>query len=262
MKGLRNLLLEEKFRLEEIFKTVKNRLEHSPEGHLRLSKSHNQIQYYCCTEEKKSGNYIPKQDILLAKQLAQKSYDEKILKLAEKRIKQIEKLVKDYSDDELEQIYLKEHATRQKLIEPVEPTWEQKLNEWKAKEYKGKDFQEGLPVILTEKGERVRSKSEKIMADYFYRNGIEYKYECPLYLKGTGMVYPDFTFLSRKTGEEMYWEHNGRVDDPKYARRMVNKINAYEYNGIFAGERLILTFETEQTILNTKKIEQLVKKYL
>ena len=131
MKGLRNLLLKEKFRLEEIFKEVKNRLEHSPEGHLRLSKSHNQIQYYCCTEEKKSGNYIPKQDILLAKQLAQKSYDEKILKLAEKRIKQIEKLVKDYSDNELEQIYLKEHAVRQKLIEPVEPTWKQKIKEWK-----------------------------------------------------------------------------------------------------------------------------------
>lgn len=130
------------------------------------------------------------------------------------------------------------------------------------REYKGKDFQEGTPVILTEKGERVRSKSEKIMADYFLRHRIPYKYECPLYLKGMGTVYPDFTFLSSKTGEEIYWEHNGRVDVPKYARRMVRKINAYKNNGIYAGEKLILTYETEQTILNTGKIEQLVDKYL
>ena len=100
------------------------------------------------------------------------------------------------------------------------------------------------------------------MADYFFRHGIAYKYECPLYLKGVGTIYPDFTFLSRKTGKEVYWEHNGKVDNPEYARKMVRKINAYENNGIFLGERLILTYETEQTILNTGKIEQLVKKYL
>ena len=81
-------------------------------------------------------------------------------------------------------------------------------------------------------------------------------------MKGLGTVYPDFTFLSSKTGEEIYCEHNGRVDDPKYARRMVRKINAYENNGIYAGEKLILTYETEQTIINTGKIEQLVKRYL
>ncbi len=60
----------------------------------------------------------------------------------------------------------------------------------------------------------------------------------------------------------MYWEHNGKVDDPAYAKNMVKKIQAYENNGIFPGEKLILTYETEQTILNTSKIEQLVKRYL
>lgn len=52
-------------------------------------------------------------------------------------------------------------------------------------------------MILTDRGERVRSKTEKIMADYFYRKGIEYKYEQPIYLKGLGTVYPDFS--GRKT---------------------------------------------------------------
>ena len=162
----------------------------------------------------------------------------------------------------MEKLFLSEHVERQKLIKPIEKPWEQKVAEWKTNEYKGKEFQPGAPIILTEKGERVRSKSEKIMADYFYRNGIEYKYECPLYLKGVGIIYPDFTFLSRKSGEEIYWEHNGMIDEPKYARNMVKKINAYENNGIFVGERLILTYETEETILNTGKIEEMVKRYL
>ena len=100
------------------------------------------------------------------------------------------------------------------------------------------------------------------MADSFYKKGIEYKYECPLYLKGLGIVHPDFTFLSKKNNEEIYWEHNGKCDDSTYAKHMVKKINAYEDNGIYPGERLILTYETEQTILNTNKIEQLVQKYL
>lgn len=119
-----------------------------------------------------------------------------------------------------------------------------------------------MPVILTEKGERVRSKSEKILADYFYRKNILYKYEKPLYLKGYGTVYPDFTFLSRKAGEEIYWEHEGMMDKQEYARTAVRKIESYQINNIYPGDRLILTFETEHSILNSKIIESLADRYL
>ena len=64
------------------------------------------------------------------------------------------------------------------------------------------------------------------------RNGIKYKYECPLYLNGIGTICPDFTFLSPRTGEEICWEHNGKVNDPTYDRNMVKKIQEYEKNGI------------------------------
>jgi len=262
MKGLSELLLEEQKHLETIIEKVKISLKDAPIGTLRLSKSHNRVQYYRCIDKKKTGRYINKNNMEIAKRLAQKAYDEKVLKLAEKRLSQIYKITKDYKEDEIEEIYFREREERQRLIEPVEPTWEQKIEEWKIREYTGKGFREETPIILTERGERVRSKSEKIMADYFYRHDIEYKYECPLYLNGIGTIYPDFTFLSSKTGEEIYWEHNGKVDDPSYAKNMVRKIQAYENNGIFLGEKLILTFETEQMILNTGKIEQLVNRYL
>lgn len=262
LKGLKKLLLEERARLEKIIEKLKNSLKDMPEGSLRLSKSKNYVQYYYCTDENKRGQYISKENRKLIQQLAQKAYDEKILRLAEKRWKQLDKLAQEYEEDEIEQIFHKEHLERQKLIKDVEPTWKEKLAKWNTLEYQGKGFQEGDSFVVTERGEKVRSKSEKIMADYFYRHGIEYKYECPIYLRGMGTIYPDFTFLSKKTGEEIYWEHNGMVDNPIYARNMVRKIECYENNGIFPGERLILTYETEQSVLNTRKIEQMVERYL
>lgn len=47
-------------------------------------------------------------------------------------------------------------------------------------------------------------------------------------LKGYGTVYPDFTFLSSKTGKEIYWEHEGMMDKQEYARNAVRKIELYQ----------------------------------
>ncbi len=154
------------------------------------------------------------------------------------------------------------HTQRQLLVTPVEPIWEKELAKWYDSEYHGKEFYEGTAEIVTEKGERVRSKSEKILADYFYRNNILYQYEKPLYLKGYGTIYPDFTFLSKKTRKEIYWEHEGMMDKPEYAKSAVKKIESYQRNGIHLGERLLLTFETELTVLNSQIVEELVEKYL
>lgn len=154
------------------------------------------------------------------------------------------------------------HTQRQLLVTPIEPIWEKELARWYDSEYHGKEFYEGTAEIVTEKGERVRSKSEKILADYFYRNNILYQYEKPLYLKGYGTVYPDFTFLSKKTRKEIYWEHEGMMDKTEYAKSAVKKIESYQRNGIHLGERLILTFETELTVLNSQIVEELVEKYL
>lgn len=262
LKRLKEVLLAERKRLENIVKIEKRRLIDKPEGTLRLSRCKEYMQYYYCTEEDKSGQYIGKGNEELIRILAQKSYDEKILQLAGKRLKQINRILKDYEDDEIEEIFRKEHPERQRLVQPIEPTWDQKMKMWREEEYQGKVFQEGTPLILTDRGERVRSKTEKIMADYFYRQGIEYKYECPIYLKGMGTVYPDFTFLSKRTGSEVYWEHCGMADSPEYARNMVRKIEMYENSGIFPGERLVLTYETEKSILSTEKIAQMVERYL
>lgn len=263
MRGLKDMLLCEQRRLENVLERTKEMEKDAPPGTLRISGSKKWVQFYHYVPGgKPKGNYIPKEDQELIRKLAQKSYNEKIIRLASRRLMQIKKITRDYEDEELEAVYLKEHEERKKRVRPVEPVWEQKVGEWEKREYRGKEFREDTPMILTERGERVRSKSEKILADCFYRNQIPYKYECPLYLKGFGTVYPDFTFLSRKTRQEIYWEHDGRMDDPVYAQSAVRKIHAYEENGIYPGERLILTFETEKTVLDTRVAEKLIYRYL
>ena len=263
MTELKEILLQEQERLENILRRTEEGLRNPPQGTLRISFSGKWVQYYhCMPDGKRNGTYIPKIQGKLIHELAQKSYDEKIMRLVQKRLSQLKKITKDYENDELERIFRKETKERQKLIQPVEPVWEQQLKAWESVDYNKKEFREEMPVILTERGERVRSKSEKILADYFYRNGISYKYECPLYLNGFGTVYPDFTFLSKRTRQEIYWEHDGRMDDPAYARNAVRKIQAYEKNDIYPGERLILTFETEKDLLDTRLLKKLVFKYL
>ena len=52
------------------------------------------------------------------------------------------------------------------------------------------------------------------------------------------------------------------MDDPVYVQNAIRKIQAYEENDIYPGERLILTFETGKIVLDTRTIERLVCRYL
>lgn len=157
MKGLREMLLQEEARLEKILKKVETELCAAPEGSLHLSSSNNQVQYYHhFPGQEKRGEYLSKKETAFIRQLAQKGYDEKLRRLLCCRLRQIKSITKDYEDEEIEQIFNGEHRERQKLIRPVEPTWNQRLASWKAEEYIGKSFPEGAPAIYTEQGERIR----------------------------------------------------------------------------------------------------------
>lgn len=250
-------------RLKTIAQTVEKELSTLPRGNLRIS-SKKGVPHYYYVKENMSGNgkYIPKDKWDFAKKLAQRSYDEKVLAYARKKGNQMERLLRNYEDYKIEELYMSENPNRRNLVTPVEEPYQLKLEHWLSISYEGKGFGEESPVILTNGGVRVRSKSEKILADYFESMGIPYKYECPKYLKPFGTVYPDFTFLSRKSGREIYWEHDGMMDKPDYAKKAVRKIELYEKNGIFPGEQLIITYETSEAVINTELIKVLTNRYL
>lgn len=162
MSKLKKQLQKEKIRLETILKTTEERLVDAPEGKLRIGKCQGTVQYYHRRKDtSNTGSYISKNEMELVKALAQKQYDERITKLTRKRLQQFNRILQDYEDDEILGLYTREHPERRKLIQPVEQPFETKLEQWISEPYKGKPFREDSPVILTNRGLRVRSKTEK-----------------------------------------------------------------------------------------------------
>ena len=263
MEQIRKLLEERKKYLLRLKNEKEKSLRTAPEGLLRVCSSRNRVQYYQRTDPKDfNGIYIKEKDAWLARELAQKDYDQKILKVIEKEIECIEKYFLNYPKYSAEQLYEYLHKERQKLICPIRETDEQYVQKWRAVEYEGKGFAEDAPEFYTNRGERVRSKSEWIIADLLDKEGIPYRYECPVCLKGFGKVYPDFTVLNIRTRREIHWEHLGMMDSPRYAERAINKIQMYEQNGIYMGENLLLTYETNKNPINPKFILRTIQRFL
>ena len=92
-------------------------------------------------------------------------------------------------------------------------------------------FLEHSLIHRTERGDLVRSKSELVIADKLYGEGVEYVYEKPLVISGR-TYYPDFTIEDDATGVTYYWEHLGMLDDPGYRARWERKREGYVADGI------------------------------
>ena len=206
--------------------------------------------------------YIRKKDEALACALAQKEYDLKFLSAVIKKKNFLEKILNDIDKNDISKTYEDLSDIRKKLVTPYILSDEEFIKEWQDVEYEGNNYEFGTQEIYTEKGERVRSKSEKILADKFYMMDIPYRYEYPLKLKENKIIYPDFMLLNKRTRKEYYLEHFGIMDNPTYCENAIRKIDIYNRNGIIQGDTLITTFETSNNPLNIRDFENVIKKYL
>lgn len=271
MVELKDVLEQEVLELETIEKAAKQDLKSAPRGTLRISKNSNTDQYYWRTDVKDTrGKYIRKSEKELIKSLAQKDYAQKVLVVLRPFIKkEKEELRESDVREQIQEIYKKLSPARQKLITPYVYTMEEFAARWEEEKKLEKEhvrkigsFYEVGTELQTEKGEYVRSKSEKILADKFYMMKIPYVYEKPLYLENYGYIRPDFVVLNKRTRREYYWEHFGMMDEKEYCEKAIKKVESFEKSGIFPGDKLILTYETKEHPLNTVVVEKLIKKYL
>lgn len=262
MQEIREMLEKRAQYLQKLNKKKEQELSMAPKGNLRICNRGGKPQYYERNDPKDyNGVYIREKDISKAQALAQKDYNKKILHASEKELKAIQNYLAGYPEVNPEQVYEKLHTARQKLVCPIRETDEQYVRQWEEVVYQGKDFYENTPEYYTEKGERVRSKSEIIIANLLSKQKIPYRYEYPIHLSGWGKVYPDFTLLNIRERKEIYWEHLGRMADVAYAENAIQKIALYEQNNIFPGDRLILTYETQNHPLNQKQILNIIDHY-
>lgn len=256
--------------LERNYKIMQKQLEriHFPEinGWIEINRKKRGFHYYHClydTQKKKIiRKYIPIADLSLAKNLAGKAYYKKLEHLLAERIPLLHQLNQVFHEDEIDRLYDNLHDARKELFSPLQPTKKQILARWMKQPYTPNPMPKAAIEMKTKRGEVVRSKTEKILADMFYDAGIPYKYECPLFIQKDRPIYPDFTFLDPMTMEEIYWEHFGRMDDPDYANRTLEKIKQYETNGIHLGDRLLASFESGKVYLNYESVRQIIAKRL
>ena len=263
MNRVKKELESRKKELLQIKKEKEQALKGVPKGTLRISCSQGRTQFYHRKEkEDRRGTYITAKEHNLVKKLAQKEYDQKVLRAVEAELRAVERCRSYCNLREPESIYEQLHKERKNLITPIRPSDEDFLKQWEAVEYVGKGFAENAPEYYTARNERVRSKSEWMIANLLKDAEIPYRYEYPIYLKGLGQVYPDFMVLNGKNRQEFYWEHFGRMDDAEYLERALYKISMYEQNGIYLGEKLLVTFETSASPLNPKVVINKIEQYL
>ena len=118
-------------------------------------------------------------------------------------------------------------------------------------------FDEKL-IHKTARGELVRSKSEVIIADALFHNGLDYQYEPELVLGGK-VKRPDFKIIDADTGEVWYWEHCGMMSDARYAKRWHDKEKFYAKHGIERNKNLIVTEEYAGEGLDSYQINEMIK---
>ena len=261
MEELIDKLRERELFLEKMRARIEERQRTEPAGTLRISKSRGRVQFYHReTRSDRQGSYL--RDGALAERLAQKDYDRKVLNVIKTEQDCLLQYLGVYESQTLEGVYPMLSEDRQKLVTPLVLPDELFVKEWMEKPYTGLGFAEDAPEYITDRGERVRSKSELIIANLLNRYHIPYRYEAPYELPGFGTVYPDYTVLNVRTRTTWYWEHQGMMDDPAYIERAVRKEQAYIRSGLLPGKGLILTSETQYTPLSVKVTEALIRAYL
>ena len=237
-------------------------LENAPQGVLRAFRQGESLLLYNRTDPlKPNGDYIPVENRDLAAELAQKEYHQKMLKAIQREEKVISDYLRNYPKVSPEDVMSKVAEPKRGLIRPFHLSEEEFVERWKSVEYISNPFYESRENLLTEQGEIVKSKSELIIANLLFQAGVPYRYEFPLSLGRQGTVYPDFMILNKRLRKEILWEHLGMMDIPEYAEKAVRKITAYEENGYFPGENLILTMETRGQPLDVRLVKKLIRKY-
>ena len=255
-------IIDRKNKLEEIMEMLNSRIEMAPGGNLRICKKNKNWQYYMCdTPGDTLGKYIKKSEMLYIRALAQNSYDKKMLKELQQELNVIERFLNSYYPENIKKIYFELQEQRRELVEPVHYQEDDYCIKWLREDYYHMKFEDDYPEYYTDNGERVRSKSEIIIANKMYASNVPYRYEYPIEL-GNIIVHPDFYCLNRRTGKEYVWEHFGMMDNVEYVNVFIRKVESYCRHGYILGDNLIVSFETGDYPLNVKMIDEFIDKYL
>ena len=245
MDSLHALLLAEHDKVLQQIDVLKKRIKAAPKGTLHVVKYKGKSWFKRYDSERKKTTYLPKSNISVIKGFAKQ------------RLKAINRFLKTDSESSYLEIYENLPDEFKNFTAPLAKSMEYKINEWVSKGYaKMRPVKNGFKTL---KGDTVRSKSEKLIADLLYMLGVPYRYEMRLDMGDGTIVYPDFTIYDVRNNRLVYYEHFGMMDDLHYVNNAIRKHNEYLKHGL--GNDLIITFESSQKPLDLEAVEAQVKKY-
>lgn len=241
--------------------------------------------------------YLRHTEEKLIKKLASDYYERKMKAIALREKKQIDSCIailekdKEISDVDNTSKLIPEAVMEYAVLSEL--TAEGYARKWqngnnvvkKRRSHKQDDYHK----YKTLRGEYVGSKSEVIIADRLFVNGIPYHYEIAFtpeaiidksrpVIDETGRLlgyeaigfgpdspdtlHPDFYVLNKRTRKAYYWEHLGKMDDPEYCRKNFNRFMRILDAGYVIGEDLLVTHEDSKNPLMTESIDRIIERYL
>lgn len=263
MNRLEKEIIKEKKKSEVLLQKVNTELDqlNSEHARIKVSAKGKFLQLYIWDEgyDGTNGRYLSKVEKGRAVNIVQGEYYRKLKVILEKRLRLMDRILLGLKNSSISDAYKLLGKGKQRLVDPIEVSDERYRKEWEQCEYTGKEFEENATEIYTDRGERVRSKSEKIIADKLFKENIAYRYEYPLDVVQLGTFYPDFTILDEVNRRNIIFEHFGLMDNEEYANNAVSKIQIYSRAGYVLGDNLYITMETSTKPLDSRMLEGIIK---
>lgn len=253
---LKDVELEKDLQLK-LKRKITDALRNATPGHLVMRRKY----YYW--RKKEDGvmveKYIGPEETTIVRHLKRKKLFQKMLKIIDKNLKAIDLFLKTYGNydpaavaKDMAKAYRIPDDEVYEIIGLIDP----KI--WERNYHKKTKYPEHL-TKTTDRGENVRSKSEVMIANALFANGIKYRYE-PVKIIGGIEFQPDFEILSYS--KEKIWEHFGKMNDPVYRDQAFFKIRHYMENGYRLWDNLIVTFDDENGNLDSRIVSRLIELYL
>lgn len=233
---------------------MQEKLKSYPDGKFYCTRDGNHYKWY--HSKGSVQTYIPKKNRELAVKLAEKKYLSLKLKELLQEKHALDFYLRHHSDETAEE-WLTNHPEYQQLLSNL---FQSHSDTWATSNFNSNPRHPEHLIHKTISGNIVRSKSEALIDIALYMNKIPFRYECALQL-GETIVYPDFTIKHPITGKLYYWEHFGKMDNPKYAQNCIYKLHNYTSHGILPGIHLITTYESKEKPLTSEKIKNTITEY-
>ena len=239
------------------------------EGTLIRKRTSGKMRFYCKKEGSSQLEYLGSDKTDEVRRLAGKLYVNKLVRVASSEMAQIDRCLNVLQGGrgiaDVDDVYPGLPEEVRNLVEPEKSTFDGYARWWQADRSKGRSGTKYYNYPLkTARGETVKSKSEVIIADRLDAAGVPYVYEYKTVVddEWAAMNYPDFYVLNKRTGEEFFWEHFGKMDDERYCQNSQLKLEKYAQRGLVPGKNLILSFEGSKRALSTEYVDFLIKSYL